>query len=180
MGALATLLGCLPKTIVLLSIRFESVPFIPEERRATLVVRSSGVFTVTLHFGYAEPLVAAKCQVHSALAGLAREQGKLFPDLAPLAELDRFLERKITGESLALEGSPAGVPVAKAGDSAKRSPTFVVSKVHYARQEGAKHRWWNRLRIACYSLIQQNARKSIDLLGLQGDDTIEVSTVRYM
>jgi len=99
--------------------------------------------------------------------------------LAPLVELDRHLEPRST-DSLAFEGASDGVAVAKVGNHTQRSPTFVVSKVHYARHEGAKQRWWNRIRSACYAFIQLNARKSIDLLGLQGDDTIEVSVVRYV
>uniref|UniRef100_A0A7S2L5Q5 K+ potassium transporter C-terminal domain-containing protein n=1 Tax=Zooxanthella nutricula TaxID=1333877 RepID=A0A7S2L5Q5_9DINO len=198
---MATLLGCLPNTIVLLSVSFENVPFISEEHRAAFKALSSGVFSVVLHFGYAEPLVAEKLSVHKALARLAREHCEDHPGLLSLTTLDQESAAsrqairldgmlpdgpndaktlQLQDEASAAELGAVGGGSADAGATDLRGSTFVVSKVHYACLPDARHGAWNRFRAALYRAIEANARQPIRFLGLEGEEAIEVSVVRFL
>eukprot|EP00972_Heterocapsa_arctica_P021443 3156111-Heterocapsa_arctica.AAC.1 len=73
-GIVATTLGCLPQAMFLLSIEFEDVPFVTEAGRSTLTSLGDGLFSILLHFGYAEPLTAARFGVHAAIARAARDE----------------------------------------------------------------------------------------------------------
>ncbi|CAE8586987.1 unnamed protein product, partial [Polarella glacialis] len=62
LGMLAVSLGCLPKIIVLLSVRFEQVPFVVESERVFFeeIDSALGLYRVVMHFGYAEPATAER------------------------------------------------------------------------------------------------------------------------
>lgn len=113
-----------------------------------------------------------------AVSRLVQQSSNGSQGLAPLAELDGRPES--VDVNSAMEAGHAEGSAQPVAMLPQRLPTFVVSKVHYAQLEGARHHCWNRLRIAFFAFIQLNARKSMDLLGLQGDDTIEVSVVRFL
>uniref|UniRef100_A0A7S2PGD0 Potassium transporter n=1 Tax=Zooxanthella nutricula TaxID=1333877 RepID=A0A7S2PGD0_9DINO len=184
LGALASLLGSLPQTIVLLSVSFEAVPFISDEHRAAFTALSSGVYSVVLYFGYAEPLVAGTRAVHKALARLAREHCDEHPGLRSLTTLDGENEAspmasREAGASAAELGA-GGRGAAASGTTDLQGSTFVVSKVHYACFPDAKHGWWNRVRVAVYRFLVTNARSSIRFLGLEGEETVEISVVRFV
>lgn len=178
LGALAGSLGCLPKTIVLLSVRFEQVPFVSEEHRATFKVRGSGVFSAVLRFGYAEPLTAERFAVHTALSRIACEHAVDHPELLPLAALS--VEEKIAFEQngdIEIEGDR---PSSASSASGATPPTFVLHKLHYATRSDAGHSCWDRFRIALYSFVVLNARKPISVFGLEDDTTMEISVVRFL
>jgi KUP system potassium uptake protein len=188
-GALATRLGCLPRTIVLLSVRLEHVPFVSEEHRASLKVRGEGIFSVVLRFGYAEPLTAERFAIHRVLAGLARGSAKAHPELVPLAALDRQEdereketcgqeERSIEETFAAEEGR--SVAAAASMPQGQHGPIFVLNKVHYESMPDVGHGLWDRFRIALYSFVVLNARKPIRFFGLEGGNTMEISGVRFL
>jgi len=87
-GTLATTLGCLPEAVVLLSIKFEDVPFVAERDRTNFMAHGEGLFSVVLHFGYAEPISAARFGIHAQLARAAREKVAEYPVLAPLISVE--------------------------------------------------------------------------------------------
>ncbi|KAJ1623272.1 potassium transporter, partial [Pavlovales sp. CCMP2436] len=79
LGVLARTLGCLPSTIVLLTVKFEgSVPFVGASERVSfsLLSEQAGLFQIIVHLGYAETLNAARL-VPQALAKVARDNSKL-------------------------------------------------------------------------------------------------------
>jgi KUP system potassium uptake protein len=186
-GTLAELVGSLPKTLVLLSVRFEDVPFVSEEQRASFVALGAGLFSVTLHFGYAEPLTPERLAVHKALAQAAENHAIEHPELAPLIHLDRLgncmlNDDVLTGVSEDLESHVVEGHRLREHEYTfrNRGPAFVLHKLSYAVQPGPCHGFLDRLRIALYSFIVLNARQPISFFGLQCANTLELSVVRFL
>lgn len=111
LGCLAVTLGCLPETIVLLTVRFEaSVPFVKPAERCTFdpLDAAAGLYRVVLHFGYGEALSGAQL-LPRALAKAAAEHALDFPALEPLIELGGGGgARARAGSARALGGANAG------------------------------------------------------------------------
>jgi len=189
-GTLATSLGCLPRTIVLLSFRFEDVPFVCKERRASFESHGEGVFSVVLHFGYAEPLTPERLAVHKELATLGREHADMHPSLLPLTMLDlrssnpplvaKPDEPHIDSQDVREDLEEGQHQMIEQQERQPIGPSFVLHRVHYAMQPDVQHCLWDRLRIALYQFIVLNARKPIRFFGLQGGDTMEISVVRFL
>jgi len=189
-GAVATTLGCLPRTIVLLSVRVEPVPFVSEEDRATFKARGEGVFSAILHFGYAEPLTAERFAIYKALARMARSHAAAHPGLAPLAALGACEEPcNEQLENAACDDAAAVVEEGRMATTRQQpqqqpphghGPTFVLHNLHYATRQDAGHGCWDHFRIALYSFLVLNARKPIRFFGLEGGSTMEISVVRFL
>eukprot|EP00930_Biecheleria_cincta_P029534 TRINITY_DN20535_c0_g1_i1.p1 TRINITY_DN20535_c0_g1~~TRINITY_DN20535_c0_g1_i1.p1 ORF type:complete len:786 (+),score=105.93 TRINITY_DN20535_c0_g1_i1:51-2408(+) len=189
-GALAELLGCLPAVIVLLSIKFENVPFVPDEKRATFKAYGTGVFSVVLSFGYAEPLTVERVAVGKALSRVFLAHSREYPGLKML-DFDAVLG---TDSCVAHCGADAVDRIAEleqgeAGDAQltfqeeqvrRGLPTFVLHNLRYALKSGGGQRWFDRLRISLYSFMVLNARKPISYFGLEGHKTMEISVVRSL
>eukprot|EP00931_Biecheleriopsis_adriatica_P054744 TRINITY_DN3224_c0_g1_i1.p1 TRINITY_DN3224_c0_g1~~TRINITY_DN3224_c0_g1_i1.p1 ORF type:complete len:771 (+),score=117.82 TRINITY_DN3224_c0_g1_i1:81-2393(+) len=168
-SALASLLGYLPKVIVLLSVNFESVPFVSEGHRSTFKALGGGIFSIILHFGYAEPLTFEQFSIRRTLARVLKNESARHSSLRMLA--------------LQVIPGPDGVDVEEAHDSEineKCATTFVLHKLHYAVRSGDKHGFWDRIRISLYSFLVLNARRPISFFGLEGLETMEISVVRFL
>jgi KUP system potassium uptake protein len=84
--SLALTFGCLPRTIILLTIRFEEhMPFVKKEDRGVFepIDVATGVYRIILTFGYAEPLTAVQ-HMRDGLAKVARMHVREYPALRPL------------------------------------------------------------------------------------------------
>lgn len=179
LGCLAVTLGCLPGTIVLLTVRFESsVPFVAPEERCTFdpLEPSVGLYRIVLHLGYAEALTAQLLPL--ALAKAASEHAADFPSLEPLIALAAECR---AAEVNGGDGDDDGLLEAGLDESTTSSTTnvtFVLSRQHYANVGG--HTWFTRLRIRLYQLMVNNARKPTSFFGLPADRTIEISTMRFL
>jgi KUP system potassium uptake protein len=192
LGTLAATLGCLPQTIVLLTVRFEaSVPFVAHEERCTFdpLDEAVGAYRIVLHVGYAEGLTAAQL-LPIALARAAAEHVSDFPDLEPLLGLAppghavRRPEPTASSvptpaddasehdDDLLESGSEGGM------NTSTTNVTFVLSRLTYSNVGG--HSWFTRLRIRLYQLMVTNARKPMRFFGLPADRTIEISSVRFL
>jgi KUP system potassium uptake protein len=194
LGTLAATLGCLPATIVLLTVRFEpSVPFVASEERCTFdpLDASVGAYRLVLHVGYAEALTAAQL-LPVALARAAAEHVADFPDLEPLLglapSLQHLLPRSLSASATAaiaeadeelddsrLLESGSGDPLLQPSVT---NVTFILSRLTYSNIGG--HSWFTRLRIRLYQLMVSNARKPMRFFGLPADRTIEISSVRFL
>jgi KUP system potassium uptake protein len=178
-GALASLLGYLPKVVVLLSVKFESIPFVSEDHRSSFKTLGDDIYSVVVHFGYAEPLTVEQFSIRSALARVVKDQCGRHPSL-------RMLVAQAAVSSDANEAASGGVTSMEEGHGPFQQiqqghgPTFVLHKLHYATQADAKHGLWDCLRIKLYSFIVLNARQSISFFGLEGRDTMEISVVRFL
>jgi len=187
LGVLAELVGSLPKTLVLLSFRFEDVPFVSDDRRSSFAALGEGLFCITLHFGYAEPLTAERLAVHTGLARVAQKHSIQHPELIPLVDLDRMGNCMLDEEGLPAEVSNDLESQTEACsarrhefDFRSHGPAFVLHKLDYALQPGADHGVFDRLRIGLYSFIVLNARKPIRFFGLERANTLELSVVRFL
>ncbi|CAK0840467.1 unnamed protein product [Prorocentrum cordatum] len=185
-GALAAM-GWLPEAIVLLSVKFEDIPFVVEAERSSFVAHGEGVFVIVLHFGYAEPLTAARIGVPTAMARVAREHLEGHPMLAPLlgfaqpglgVDAPCHQRRGASMESAQNSADPELGGQVWQQWQLRRSATIVLCKLHYAPR--AEHGALVRLRIQLYSFFVLNARKAITFFGLQGCNTMEISVVRLM
>lgn len=177
LGTLALTLGCLPATIVLLTVCFEaSVPFVIAEERCAFepIDAALGVYRIVLHLGYAEALTAQL--LPRALARAAAEHAADFPALAPLAALSPVAGAGGDGDALLDDDDDDELGGAAA--SSATNVTFILSRQTYANVGG--HSRFTRLRIRLYQLLVTNARKPTRFFGLPADRTIEISTVRFL
>lgn len=189
-GALAELLGCLPAVIVLLSIKFEKLPFVPDEKRANFKACGAGVFSVVLSFGYAEPLTVERVAVGKALSRVLLAHSNEHPGLKML-RFDAVLGTDSSathcagdaGDRLAEaeQGEAGDAQLTVQDEQERRSfPTFVLHNLRYTLMPDGDHRLFDRLRISLYSFMVLNARKPISYFGLQDYKTMEISVVRFL
>lgn len=168
LDTLAKTLRCLPRTIILLTVSFEHVPFVDHHGRAHFQAIDSevGLYSVNIHFGYAEPLTEVRSAVRHALRVIADEHGAEYPALSPLS--------RRTNRSLA---APQQTPLGFDEDS---EVTYILSRMHYAIKP--KHTCWTWFRASLYSLLVQNSRAPIRFFGLEGPEhrTMEIGVVRYL
>jgi len=203
-GALASLLGYLPKAIVLLSVRFDELPFVPEGRRATFEALGAGVYSVVLHFGYAEPLTKEQFSIQKAVAAVVQEQCEAHPELRMFGAVvpadaaapneghsiggssssDHAAEDQLFAEAVeVLEAGGAAdwqQQEAQHSNEGQHRTTFVLHKLHYVLQPDGGHGYLDRVRVALYRFIVVNARNSISFFGLEGPGTMEISVVRFL
>jgi KUP system potassium uptake protein len=189
--SLALTFGCLPRTIILLTIRFEELtPFVKKEDRGVFepIDVATGVYRIVLSFGYAEPLTAVQ-HMRDGLAKVARMYVREYPVLRPLVVVacsgltwgsDSSSDIS-PGRSLrhmaALEKSNP-----EPGDEDElqydSSVTFIINRLNYVTTPG--HSWHARWRIRLYRFMVHNARKPIRFFGLPPDCTVEVSSVCFI
>lgn len=206
-ASLASALGCLPATIVLLTVKYEALPFVHAAERVTFepLDSSAGVFRVIVHLGYAEATAVARL-LPRALAEAAASHAHEHPALRPLLHLrtpdGKFaatldddgsipatlgapaVEAQLGDKSL-LPGSP-GTPTAILRARALAAPapgseprvTFVLNRLSIADRGG--HSSFTLLRIWLYRLLVTNARDARGVLGLPASSTIEVCSVRLL
>ncbi|KAJ1623302.1 potassium transporter-domain-containing protein [Pavlovales sp. CCMP2436] len=188
LGTLAVTLGCLPGTIVLLTVKFESsIPFVLPEERTTFdpLDAAVGAYRIVLHVGYAEACSLARV-VPLALARAAAEHAADFPALLPLLELSPRSDKGsgplgLAGEEEKEEEDSEDMLDSDGEKEAQESTgnvSFVLSRLTYSDVGG--HSWFTRLRIKLYQLMVTNARKPMRFFGLPADRTIEINTVRFL
>jgi KUP system potassium uptake protein len=136
--SLAHSFGCVPRTLVLLTIAFdETTPFVEKGDRATFdpIDVALGVYRIVLHFGYAEPLTAVQNMRH-ALGKVARMHVREYPSLRPLAILSKgdfswdasFRDRSRNKMSV---GRP------ESGNAIRADPLFEMATLEAAALEAA-------------------------------------------
>lgn len=158
-------LHCLPKTIILLSLHFESVPFVLDRERVTFEAVDSdcGLYRVSIRFGYAEPMTADRFAIHSTLCRIAAKQAQAHPALAPLVE----------------QVSSIKAPTPKSALRTSRTAvTYILSRENYAIEPW--HTGWTRLRAHIYAFLALNARRPICVFGLEEQNTMEIAVVRFL
>ena len=180
--SLAHSFGCLPKTIVLLTVRFEAAtPFVSPAERAFFeaIDVKLGVYRIVLYFGYAEPLTAS-LTMRDDLGKVAQKYIHEYPALRPLLVLSTAFEKSLgTMESVGESGSQSQAPPASVAERQyNASLTFVVNRLNYKTAPG--HSWFTKFRIGLYRIMVFNARKPIRFFGLPADCTVEVSSVKYL
>lgn len=196
LGSLKHALGCLPATIILLTVHFESVlPFVSEEDRYSLDARHGGcgVHQIACHVGYAEVCAAASI-IQGILMKAAHDHSISFPALKPMLSLAtsvvnaqtaqagirpsahaKILEaglRKQAADMLELEAATG------ASEASEVAVTFVLNRLTYLPHENASPTF--RLRLRFYSLMLSNARSARSILGLPATETLEVASVRLL
>jgi K+ transporter len=193
--SLARTCGCLPRTIVLLTIAFnEHIPFMnrdeSKDAQFEVVDLYLGVYRIVLTFGYAESLTQVQ-YIRHALGKVARMHCDEFPALQALALLTAKPVRDSSPETLpitssAVDTEPLFAVSRPSGDKKKppsemqyeSSVTFVINRRHYVTRPG--HSIWSRFRVALYRLMVLNARKPTAFFGLPPDCTMEVSSIRFL
>lgn len=190
LSTVARALNCLPATLVLLTVKFVSVPFVDPADRATFdpFDVEAGVYRVVLHFGYAEPLSALR-RVRSALAQVAALHVATYPalrDLALTVNVDLDADDVAAGMSPAQvrpeeEGAAGKGPGQELGPRMEGEPhhvTFFLNRFNYVTRAG--HSRFTKARIALYRRMVLNQREPMRFFGLPPTRTIEVSSVRYL
>mmetsp|Transcript_47987 Transcript_47987/g.102762 ORF Transcript_47987/g.102762 Transcript_47987/m.102762 type:complete len:830 (+) Transcript_47987:62-2551(+) len=207
-GALASLLGYVPRVVILLAIHYEEDrPFVTEALRASLESHGAGIYSVVMRFGYAEPVTAEQARIRKVLAEISHRVSDKYPDLnllsniADAGAIDNSLLHMSSSDSSSSSASSSDI----ASDSdlemsnannypnysqysngqsinAHEGPSaaFVLHKVQYAKRPGVKHGCFAQLQLDLYSFMVLNARKAITFFGLEGDDTLEISVVRFL
>lgn len=176
LGALAKTLGCLPGTIILLSFRFETAsPYVEEQERVAFDVldEDCGVYRLVISLGYAEPLTAERLAVRATLAHVAAECSARYPALTPLVPVP--VRSDVDEESVAAASSNG---TGSEAEAAKSAATFVFSRLYYATKPNCGA--WTCFRVCLYSWLVLSARQPISFFGLEEENTLEVSTVRFM
>eukprot|EP00434_Breviolum_minutum_P019078 symbB.v1.2.016818.t1/scaffold1293.1/size126329/6 len=148
-------LGSLPRTVVLLHISYLDEPFVTESERLTCstVDRELGLHTATLRFGYAEPLTAARFDLHAKL-GIWAQDSLARAVTAPVGRFDS-------------DGNL---------DLGVRSPhiTYIVNRKHFV---SAEKTCLARLQVAIFAALNRNSRSPMSFFGLEGQSVLEVSAV---
>lgn len=164
LATIATKLGALPATIVLLHIEYCDEPFVLEAERVLFSAedQSLGLWCATFRFGYAEPLTPARFDLHSKLAA-----GELAMQL-----LDYGTPRRLATPSLTYEGN---LELPEGSDGADNF-TYVVNRKLLVPH--ADSGFCTRLRVTVYSLLKKNSRSPMSTFGLEGQSVLEVASVR--
>ncbi|KAJ1620071.1 potassium transporter-domain-containing protein, partial [Pavlovales sp. CCMP2436] len=163
LGVLARTLGCLPSTIVLLTVKFEgSVPFVCASERVSfsLLSEQAGLFQIIVHLGYAETLNAAR------LLDAPYDTGKA----CAADDLEAAGVRAHPHDVLPV---PLRRSLSHVGQV-----TFVLTRSEYVSRKGS----WPlaRARLHLYRLLVQNARSPRGMFGLPPENTIEVTSVCFI
>jgi len=159
--------GALAELILLLHVVFEDVPFVPEASRCDFkaVDADRGLFSATLHFGWAEPPGAARARrddedsegpvelgpgLHAVVREVARAHRERYPQLSQLDVDSR------PGEGVC----------------------YVVSRTEYAAGQGedspdATYTW-------LFDLLQRLARSPSSIFGLSDANLVEVQRRREL
>ncbi|CAE7221979.1 kup [Symbiodinium sp. CCMP2592] len=164
LSTIATKLGALPATIVLLHIEYSDEPFVLETERVVFSAedQSLGLWCATFRFGYAEPLTPARFDLHSKLAA-----GELAMQL-----LDYGTPRRLATPSLTYEGN---LELPEGSDGADNF-TYVVNRKLLVPHDHSG--LCTRLRVTVYSLLKKNSRSPMSTFGLEGQSVLEVASVR--
>jgi len=185
---LACAMGSLPKTIVLLHVKFANTPFVPEGDRYSFEALDVdlGLYSITMSFGYAEPLTATRFDVHATLGRIAKDKVKLHPALASLVpaatsrraftqegNLSGTLMEEVEGPAIEGEDDPEGEP-----QHAQVRVTYVATQKTFA-PDSARHSL-SKLRVRLYSHIVSSGRPSLHFFGLMQQEALEVSRIIFL
>lgn len=176
----------LPRTIVLLHVKFVDAPFVDDGGRYVFEALDVdlGVYSIVLKFGYAEPLTATRFDVHATVGRIAKANADVYPALACMVPQQDLVR------SFTYEGNLTSAVLEQDGDQDDQSedieepglfvprPTYFVTRRLFV--PSSTRACLSRLRVRLFSSIVKYGCTSFSFLGLEGQAAVELARVVHL